>query len=235
MTNFDYTAKIAALLAMASDPSLSEEAAANYRAKASQLQLEKQITDADINRAGKSPEDELGRSVVIGLEKRANVVKAKRDILSGIAPLFNIRVTIAHDRSFMHMHGFESDRKFVQAMFDSLVIQLDGQLAQMRGDRSFKTSFAHGFANTVVSRLRAARRMQETDAASSTPGAELVLRNRKQLADEFYEGFYAGGRMRTSYKNRSIRNAAGLQAGAIAGNRADIGNTRIENTRKSIG
>jgi hypothetical protein len=237
MTNFDYTAKIAGLLAKAAGTT-NEDEAATYRAKASELMLKMQIDQADLDRALKDRQptpEEIIPHVVLGLQKGAYVIKAKRDIVFGLAPLFNCRVTIAADRSSVKLYGYESDVQFVQALMSSLIVQLDGQLASMPGDRSFKTSFAHGFASRVVARMRNARYIQEAEADVSTPGTALMLIDRKGNVDKFVENYYTGTKLRSSYKNRSIRSAAGVYAGQAAGDRADIGQTRIANgERKSI-
>lgn len=234
MTNFDYTSKVAALLAKAAGTS-NEDEAATYRAKASELMLKMQIDEADVARAGKqqTPEQIITR-VVIGLKKGAFAIKARREIIYWIARLFNVRTTIASNRSYVQLYGYESDVMFVQALFSSLTMQLDMLLGHMAGDRSFKTSFAHGFARRVGERMQLSRKGQESEAETSTPGTAIMLRDRKADVDTWFSGnVQTRG---SSYKNTSIRSGAGYMAGDAAGARADLGGGKLTaGDRKSIG
>lgn len=229
MTNNDRASRIAALLATAESYARegNEQAAATYTAKASELQLKYMIEDSDIRKAGAKPTDELDRRLARGVNKGAAYIKARRDIVVGLANIFNVRVTIAHDRSSMTLLGFASDLDFVQQVFDSLSLQLDSALARVKGDRSYKTSFAHGFAHRVIMRLRDARTDQVADADSSTPGTALVLADRRAIVASYFAEQFAGVKMGSSYKNRSVRSAGGFYAGDAAGRVADIGGAKI--------
>lgn len=236
MTNtHDYAEKIALLLRKAEGAANEEEAAA-YFAMASKLQLKKQISDSEIRAAGQDvPIDELDTMRVSGLDKGAAYIKAKRDMVSGLARIFHCRVTMASDRSFMDLHGHTTDMAFVQAMYDSLCVQMLTMMTQAGpGDRSFKTSFAHGYAYRVVARVGAARASQENEAAD-TPGTAIMLRDRLVDVEKYFADRFSGMKLRAGYRNRSMRSAAGMAAGAAAADRADLGQRRVAPTRRAIG
>lgn len=239
----NYAAKIASLLATAESYAAqgNEDAAATYNAKASELQLKKQIDESDIRaeQNAATPVDELTAAYVRGLDKNAGYIKAKRDLLYGLAAIFNLKTVIAHDRSYVRMFGHQTDIEFVQQLFDSLVIQMSGAMeaeAYRGAGRSWRTSFAHGWVGRVTMRLRAARASQTEDVKAETPGAELVLASRKDKVETYFKDQFAGRKLGTSYKNRSIRDAHGYARGDAAGARADIGGTRLnQGTRKQLG
>lgn len=243
MTTKNYPDLIAKLLATAESLAQSgrEEAAATYLAKASELQLEHMISDSDLRQSGKGPTDEIIAMTVRGVDKGAAFVKAKRDLVAGLASIFHCKVNMAMDRSIMTLYGYESDVTFVQQLLDSLLIQLHSHMLHDAGqelrrafhvDRSWKTSYAHGWVNRVVSRLRDFRKAQEF-AAGQEMSTAVVLRDRSVAVTEYYNDRFAG-KIRAGYKNQSVRDARGAAAGADAGNRADLGGTRIETNRKSL-
>lgn len=245
----NYADKIAKLLKMAEDPSLSEEAAANYLTAASELQLKMQLSDAEIRAAGgsKNVTDKLITRNVL-TDKHGNYVKARRELMFGLAKIFNVRSTMYTDRSAIILYGFESDIDFVESMYTSIVIQLRGHMETdwiMNGrpkapyyikenKRTWCTSYAHGYVARVLERIRYSRRDQENEVRVSTPGAELVLYDRNQAVTEFYDNRLSGVKLRSSYKNTSINNRSAMVSGYRAGDRADIGHTRVGGRARQI-
>jgi hypothetical protein len=240
----NYASKIAKLLAMAEDPNISEEMAANYLAKASEWQLSMTISDADIRAAGGSKNvTEIFSSIKMLAMKNAPYIKARRELLTGLAFLYNCRPTLATDRSFMRIWGFESDLRFIEQMYTSIDLQLANHMAvewrEYIGNdpaRSWKVSFAHGYVGRVVDRLRDARARQTRAATADSPGTALVLRDRGEMVEHHYksatDGLVRGGSV---YKNTSVNSRDGVVSGYRAGNRADIGNTRVGgNDRRQI-
>jgi hypothetical protein len=245
----DYADKIAKLLKMAEDPSISEEMAANYLTAASELQLKLQLSDADIRAAGgaKNVTDELTTRNVL-TDKHGNYVKARRELMFGLAKIFNVRATMYTDRSAIILYGFESDIDFVTQMYTSIVIQLRGHMNLdwawvavpkppwyiKENKRTWCTSYAHGYIARVIERIRHSRRDQENEVRVSTPGAELVLFDRKQAVTKFYDDELSGVKLRASYKNTSINNRDAMVSGYRAGDRADIGHTRVGGQARQI-
>lgn len=231
-TSFDYTAKIAALLAKAE--STSHEAERDtLLAKASELQLKMMISDSEIRNAGKAPTDPLIVRDAGGVEKNGAFIKARRDLLAGLAGIFHVKVTITGNRDGMRLYGFQSDINFVEQLFVSLTLQMRSAVNQAGGNRSYQTSFAHGYVQRVVERLHANRRGQETIAADE-PGTDIVLRDRATQVNAYFTESLQGVRLRAGYRNRSVNSSQGLVAGRAAGDRAALGGTSISNRRGQL-
>ncbi|MGD9729243.1 MAG: hypothetical protein AB7L09_22035 [Nitrospira sp.] len=237
MSNADRAATIAKLLATAESFARegNETTAQAYIDRASQLQLKYMIEDSDIRQAaGKDRVEEKLVSVrVRGVDKGSQFIKARRELVTGLAFVFHCQITLTTDRARMSLWGYESDVQFVQTLFNSLSIQMislmddDVRRTYRRPvDRSWRTSFAHGYARRVYARLKASRAAQETEAGTTTPGASLVLRSRSEAVQAWF-GQQAGLRRGSVYKNTSTRSADGYYAGQAAGDRADIGNVRV--------
>jgi hypothetical protein len=142
----------------------------------------------------------------------------------------------------MALWGFESDLAFVQQMYTSIELQLGNHMnvewrEYIGGDnaRAWKVSFAHGYVGRVLDRLRYARRDQEARATADSPGTALVLRDRGEMVQHAYEDATAGiVSNRSVYRNTSVNSRDGVVAGYRAGNRADIGATRLGTNSRQI-
>lgn len=237
----DYAGKIAALLAKAEATAFEPERDA-LLSKASELQLKWMISDSDVraSKDRKDVSDYLMRCAAEGVVKNSAFVKAKRDLLTGLCSIFHVKITIYTDRSVMNLFGFASDVAFVKQLHASLVVQMLAAMEQQAHglnsrDRSWKTSFAHGYAQRVVYRLQQARRTQEAEASSTDAGTALVLRDRSTQVQAYFDEQLSGVKLRSGYKNRSIRSRDGLSAGSAAGDRADLGGTKVSSGgRRSI-
>lgn len=232
----DYAGKIAALMAKAEATTFEAERDA-YLAKASELQLKWMISDSDVRAAADSRDvvDQLVRVAAKGVVKNSSFVKAKRDMLTGLCKIFHVKVTIFSDRSGMTLFGFESDVRFVEQLHASLVVQMTTAMErELNRDRSFRTSFAHGYASRVVARLHEARRQQESNASNAAPGTALVLRDRQQQVDSYFKNQLGGVKLRRGYSNRAVNSADGLVAGRAAGDRANLGQTSVGESRQKI-
>lgn len=230
----DYAAKIAALIAKAEATPFEAERDA-LLAKASEIQLKLMISDSDVRASQdrKNVTDDLVRTAAEGVDKNSAFVKAKRDLLSGLCEIFHVKITIYRDRSGMTLFGFASDVSFVKQLHASLVVQMLAAMEREPSrDRSFKTSFAHGYAQRVVFRLQQARRSQEEQAQEDRPGTALVLRDRSTQVQAYFDEQLSGVRLRQGYKNRSVNSRHGLAAGTSAGDRADLGGTRVGTSRR---
>lgn len=233
-TNTDRAATIAKLLSTAESLAASgnEVAAQSYINRASEMQLKFMIEDSDIRQAsGKDhAEEQLITVRVAGVQKNSGYIKARRELVTGLAFIFHCRITLTTDRAEMRLWGYESDVKFVQTLFNSLSVQmisLMDEASHGRVDRSWRTSFAHGYARRVCSRLRDSRAQQEDEMTASTPGTDLVLADRTAVVNAWFgrtAGVRRGGPV---YRNTSTRSAAGYAAGHMAGDLADIGNVRV--------
>ncbi len=236
---------IRALLAKAESTSYPEEAAA-LTAKAQELIAAHAIDLALI-------EEKTGRGAVATriIFIPAPYPKEKYMLLGGVAQANGCRAILGlDDEQFQHMVssgelfsrngnyatvvGYDSDLDSVELIFTSLLVQAvnimlsHGAQVDARGrnrTKSFRRSFLNGFAWTVSSRLEEARRTA-TESASTEEGSGSVLpvlASRQASVDEaIVEKFSKLSRLKTS-----VSNYDGIAAGNHAGNRADLGNTRV--------
>lgn len=136
-------------------------------------------------------------------------------------------------REAMGLIGFDSDMDNVATMFASIMLQLqtDMERSPVIGPaRSFRVSFAHGYVRRVGYRLNEAYNRDMSATVVSTPGSALVLRDQSQMVTDKFEQMFP--RLRSiTITDSSRNNYAGMRAGDEAGCRADLGGTRIGNTR----
>jgi hypothetical protein len=237
---FDWTEKIRALLELAENES-TEEARATFLVKAQELMVKHSIDEAMIRAAGGNEIGGVDGEIWFREDKTSLLIKAKRELLSGLANLNRCKL-ISHGKSgrdYMTLVGFESDRKAVAMMFTSVMLQLQTdmstqeRLGRVSGPlRGWRVSFAHGYGRRVYARLRDAQARQMASATDARPGSALVLRDQSALvADRFQQMFPNTISRKTSL---SINNREGYAAGDAAGYRADLGGFRVGGTDRKM-
>ncbi len=242
---------IRALLAKAESTSYPEEAAA-LTAKAQELIAAHAIDLALI-------EEQTGRGHVSSriLFIPAPYPKEKYTLLGGVANANNCRAIYGlEDAQFREMvasgelfsrngnHatlvGYESDLDSVELVFTSLLVQAvnimlsHGTQVDASGrnrTKSFRRSFLAGFAWTVSSRLTEASMAAGEAADAASSGSVLpVLASRKASVDDAVDERFSNlGKLKTS-----VSNYDGIAAGNHAGNRADLGQSRVEGSRSAL-
>lgn len=226
--------KIQKLLAWA-EATFNEVEAATFLAKAQELQELYLIEQHELIRCGQAAPETIG--FVVTLEgKSTPLIKAKRELIWGLADLNRCRSTMAHDRSYVRIYGFDSDREIVLAMFNSIMLQL--QTAMVSAEKveyspvsgtlkGWRVSFAHGYVRRVLSRLVDAQARRNADAARvATPGAELVLVNRAQMVKEHLDSTVKL-KKNSGYRTDAMANRAGYASGDLHGTAADLGGSRV--------
>jgi uncharacterized protein DUF2786 len=226
--------KIQKLLALAESTS-NEAEAATFLEKAQALQESYLIEQHELIRDGRAKAEEIG--YVVTLEgKSTPLIKAKRELIWGLADLNRCQSTMAHDRSYVRIYGFDSDREMVLAMFNSIMIQLQTAMASAERTeygplsgtlKSWRVSFAHGYVRRVLSRLTDAQARRNADAARvATPGAELVLVNRAQLVKNYLDS-NVKTKKNSGYRTDATSNREGYWSGDRHGTSADLGGARV--------
>jgi hypothetical protein len=124
--------------------------------------------------------------------------------------------------------GFGIDRERVALLFASLVVQMFGALRRAPVPWgvpvvTFRKSFCHGYTMRIRERLDAAERRAEREAQAPQGGAALVLRDRADRVDARVAELFPGLRRGRPYRRR----AEGIDAGAAAATRADLGDSRL--------
>jgi hypothetical protein len=125
--------------------------------------------------------------------------------------------------------GHASDRERVELLYTSLLLQATGQLVRVRpagpheSVAAYRRSWLEGFAAQVHRRLLAAEQRAATDAGAAggagAPGVALVLADRRERVDRAFAAAFPG----LATARPSALSGSGRVAGALAGQRADLG------------
>ncbi|GAA5129102.1 DUF2786 domain-containing protein [Pseudonocardia adelaidensis] len=126
--------------------------------------------------------------------------------------------------------GHASDRERVELLYTSLLLQATTQLVRVRPPRpgesvaAYRRSWLEGFAAQVHRRLadaeeRAAGHATTRTPAGPHPGVAVVLADRRRRVDEEFASAYP----RLATLRPSVLSGSGRAAGALAGQRADLG------------
>ncbi|GAB2886755.1 DUF2786 domain-containing protein [Nocardioides pacificus] len=232
-------AKVRKLLAKAEDPAATEHESEVYTAKAAQL-----IADYGIDRAllaqGDPASDPVGDSVVVVDNPYAT---DKVDLVAAVAQQLRCSAVArtrwadgGKERS-VHLFGHASDLARVEMLYTSLLLQATTQLLRTpvpHGEHkaAFRRSWLAGFRMAVTRRLVEAEQRAEQDAgarfAAAGTSSELVLADRSAHVSAAVQETYP--HLRTA-RPRSL-SGSGVPQGWAAGQRADLGGSRVEPGRR---
>jgi len=239
VTDEKMLARVRALLAKAESSEFQAEADA-FTAKATDLMMQYAIDEAMLQHDGKASTDK----VIARQFKVEGYAKAKAQLMYNIVKAFGADMIInRNDRGGWStisgtFIGWESDLDSIEVLYASLQMQVATDMdreakrnKEIHG-RAFKQAFILGFANEVGSRLRAQRRSKVAEAEVSTPGTGLAVVERSEAVERHFRGLYP-----KTHKAAGARlsDGIGYHSGVSAGERADIGSTKITGGRKAIG
>lgn len=224
-------AKIRKILAKAEDPAATPDEARTYTAKAAEL-----IAAYGIDRAVLA--EEVPGSDVVGdrvVRLDAPYALDKATLLAVVAGRLRCRAVqrTEHDGRgkvlSMHLFGFDSDLGRVELLYTSLLLQATTGLSRAAvppGEHvaAFRRSWLAGFTAAVGRRLHES----EERAAAAAPatggrGMVLVLADRSAEVDRSVHEHYP--RLGTAARRRL--SGLGSGDGYVAGQRADLGGTRV--------
>ncbi len=227
-------AKIRKLLAKAEDSATTPAEAELYTAKAAQLIADYGIDEALLAHRDPSRDPVGDRVVVLDAPYAAD----KADLLGAISAELRCRAVRrtrypegAKEIS-LHLFGHQSDLQRVELLFTSLLLQTAQGLARTpvpprENKAAFRRSWMAGFTRAIAQRLAVAEREAEAHAAdrfrSSGTTAALVLADRSALVHAAMNDEYPH---RRSGRRRQL-SGSGMRDGWSAGQRADLGGTRI--------
>ncbi|XVU25777.1 DUF2786 domain-containing protein [Actinoplanes sp. CA-054009] len=235
-------AKIRALLAKAEDQAATPAEAEAYTAKATQLMAQYGIDRAIL--ADSDPtSDVVGDRVIViygpyAIDKQHLCSYVAMAL--GCRTILRTRYVAGQKQLSVHLFGFGVDLDRAEILFTSLLVQALNGMAKARpygNVAAFRRSWLQGFAHTVSQRLIAAERSAQTNAeqarqqTASAAGRSvaLVLADRSALVvarvDEAYPKVKKA-------KTRQL-SGDGYYDGAAAGERADLGGTRIGRTARA--
>ncbi|GAB1695039.1 DUF2786 domain-containing protein [Krasilnikovia sp. M28-CT-15] len=237
--------KVRKLLAKAEDDACTPAEAEAFTAKAAALIAKYGIDQALL--ADTTPgTDVVGDRVV---EMDAPYARDKAGLLAGIAHALRCK-TVCRTRHMpgdgkrlsMHLFGFGADLDRVELLYTSLLVQAAHALVAAyvpwgQHPASYRRSWYAGYSTAIHRRLRAAEAQARSDAervrATEHTGRSvaLVLADRSALVDQAraaaYPNLTAGRARRLS--------GTGDRDGYAAGQRADLGTTRISRAgRKAV-
>lgn len=201
MSNDDLMMKIGKLLNLAENAGTAEEAEA-FMNKAQTLGTQYAVDLAKARAAvakSQKRETPIKRMVDVA-DYKSKTKKFMVELYLAIARHNDLRVDICHGSSAVVVYGFESDMDVVEALFNSLSVQMVGQANEWLATGEYKNemdtkwdpktwqwvekpvdgrvaraSFYRGFITALSNRLRDARaetlaKMQEADEASGVEG-----------------------------------------------------------------
>ncbi|MEV3934380.1 DUF2786 domain-containing protein [Glycomyces sp. NPDC049804] len=232
--------RVRQLLAIAEDPATSPEAAEVHTAKAMELLAKYGIDAALLHDSGERPDHVEGRRIDLpgpyALEKVFLYNAVARPLR---CKLIEITTRDDHGKRRIHIFGYTADLDRAHMLYTSLLHQQAIALIAAPGPvggeskAAFKRSFCHAFASTVRERLTAIERRARA-ANSSTDGGrstDLVLVDRNRAVAAEFKSAYP----RTHSSGRRRLSGTGRDAGRAAGQRADLGGSRIATGRRAIG
>ncbi|MFC9736693.1 DUF2786 domain-containing protein [Streptomyces noursei] len=229
-------AKIRALLAKAEDPASPSAEAEAFFAKAAELMAKYGIERAML--ADSDPAvDRPGDRVIVVEGAYAN---DRIYLLGYVAEALNchgITKDKSRGRTEVHLFGYESDLDRVELLFTSLLLQMFNGMRKGRpafGEKliTYRKSWIAGFILHIDERLREieARTRREAPAAASGRSAELVVADRKAVVKARFQAAYPDSRS----GGGTNRRGTGVADGRKAADRADLGQTRVGQSRRAL-
>lgn len=241
MTDAKMLDRIQKMLNLAERAGTEHEATA-FREKAQELMLRYAIDEAMLSKTDAKRDEQI----VVRTVKVKQYAKPKINLMHQIADALGLKAMHYSGSRYGwsegegRVYGFESDVELFDVLFASLLIQAERDVErawadyQRRGGethgRKFKQSFYLSFGFRVGQRLREQRQgiIAETDA--SAPGTALVLFDRSKAVEKHFDNLHPNlTTMKVAHGS-----AEGARAGRTAGDRADLGNARLEGQRKAI-
>jgi hypothetical protein len=234
-------AKVRKILAKAEDPATTPQEAETYTAKAAELIAAYGIDQALLAES-RPGSDVVGDRVVI---LDAPYALDKAGLLSGVAVSLRCQAVqrTGYDSGAkqlsMHLFGYESDLARAELLYTSLLLQASALLQRTYAPpgenvAAYRRSWLAGFTSAVVRRLRdlearAASAVREDATAGRS--VSLVLADRSVAVRSAMEQEYPYLRKAQA---RSLSGTGG-RSGYLAGQRADLGGSRVGGVRVRIG
>jgi hypothetical protein len=237
-------AKVRKVLAKAEDPATTPEEAEAYTAKAAEL-----IATYGIDRAllaeAVPGSDVVGDAVVV-LDPPYALDKAS--LLGGVASALRCRAVQRHryvdgrKQLSIHLFGYDSDLVRTDVLFTSLLLQSTTLLQRTTAPpgesvAAYRRSWLDGFTTAVVRRLQQAEQRAEragegerVHPASRGRSVALVLADRSRAVEDARDTAYPHLRQ----AGRRMLSGSGARSGYLAGQRADLGGTRVPGRRRQV-
>jgi hypothetical protein len=228
------------LLDKANHANTSDEERDAYNAKAAKLMLQWGIEEATIADADRAQQEEIINVTIITTFPKGYSFEGTM-VTVEIAQALNCSAYFLRrgdNKTDGNVVGFKSDVTLVQQLVESIALQCQMSLTRemattyfpsyMNGTDKFnhRRSFVRGFAKAIGQKLRDTRRqfVEETG-----PGTDLVLVSRKAKVDAWVD---QNVNLRKTPPRKATPN--GMAAGKAAGQRADVGQSRVGGSSRGI-
>ena len=224
--------RVRKLLAKAEAEGVTPPEAEALTAKAAELMARYGIDRARL--AAARPETDRPGSRVIDISNPW----AQVHLLAGLAGAMRCQCVLLHTSgpgARIHVFGYASDLERADILYTSLLLQMARGLTVavvpdgVRSTRAWRRSWLLGFVTAVITRVRSAEERAATSAEGEThpgPSTALVLADRAVVIRRQLEEAYPVTR-----KTRITYSGRGYSDGYAQGQRADIGNARLGQTR----
>jgi hypothetical protein len=234
----DVLRRIRGLLDQAESTPFPSEAEA-FSAKAAALMARHHIDTAmvDRSRRGRHAGGIVEDDIELG---RGQYVRARLALLGAVADAFGCRLLTSSrpDGRVGNVIGHRDDVDVVTLLYTSLLLQATRaataeQVPRGHAGVTFRRGFLLGFAERVGARLEAQvrRAAATTDPGEGSTSVALVLADRRGVVDDWVGEQY--GRLGRLGRAAPV-SAAGVDLGAAAGERADIGGRRVGGRRREL-
>ncbi|HET7355875.1 MAG TPA: DUF2786 domain-containing protein [Nocardioidaceae bacterium] len=232
-------ARIRKILAKAENPAATAEEAEAYTAKAAEL-IAKYGIDRALLAQHDPSSDRIGDRVVVldppyALDKAHLLQQVAMQLRC--ASIQRTRHVVGVKQLSIHLFGFASDLERTELLYTSLLLQAATGLTRAAAPfgesvAAFRRSWLAGFTSAVTNRLREAEIRAQQRAAQQTGhtteegerSVALVLADRTREAASAMQDAYP---LRRQIPPRSL-SGSGRPYGYRAGQRADLGGTRVE-------
>ena len=225
--------RVRKLLAKAEAEGVTPPEAEALTAKAAELMARYGIDRARL--AASRPETDRPGSRVIDIDNPWAQVRAH--LLAGLAGAMRCQCVLLHTSgpgARIHVFGYASDLERADILYTSLLLQMARGLTMAAvpagvSVRAWRRSWLLGFVTAVITRVRSAEERAAASAEGETqtgPSTALVLADRAVVIRRQLEEAYPVTR-----KTRITYSGRGYSAGYAQGQRADIGNARLGQTR----
>lgn len=213
-------------------------------AKAEELMLKYGIDRALLNASSTGDKERIQK---LKIPLKGIYAKAYMDMMYSVAMAFgNVKAYYTQWKQSdvdLTIVGFESDVAQLHVLLTSLqlqaVVALDAwvksvDMSTYTPMEKFKArrTFIKAFGNGAATRIRKARVNAVKDAESTTPGAELVLRDRMLAIDDFMK--VNVGKLRSSKSREKSGGYDASTAGYTAGKNANTGERQVNAGRRAI-
>lgn len=220
--------RVRALLERAEKTSFEDEA------ESARSMAERLIMTYGLEKALSTPVAEQGKITTIRVDFQDPYSDRKAYLLHRVSDAFGCKSISFYGRgsrrcTYATVVGYPGELEQVELIYTSLLVQSARELTTLpvvsaRQVRSQRSGFLFGFADRAGERLEALyETVVEEAEESGTPGAALVLVDRKDAVMSAYDAMFPNAKSGRS----STTNLNGYYAGRDSANRADLGQSRF--------